>query len=402
MFQIMEGPKEGSLFLFEVGSGATEVAPKVLGVAGASDDLQRIYFVSEKDLDGSGPALNGKPNLYLVDEGVTSYIATLASEDVQVAGEEQSRVPNDTSLEPVFHAAQASANGASLVFVSTGKLTGYDNNDLNTSRPDSEAYVYRLGDPGPLCISCNPGGARPRGRLIEGPGHSAMFLPTAGTVPAADFQLSPPRVVSADGNRAFFDSYDALLPRDQNEAADVYEWEAADSSGSCERLGAEIYSAANGGCLSLISSGDSPRDAELLDASTDGRDVFFTTAQGLLPQDPGLIDVYDARADGGLPSVQPPQPCEGEQCQPQQAPAEEPRITSTSPGPGNPPRKCPRGRRKAKRHGTIKCGKKHKTKHHHKKKSHKKKKDGTAIAKGNGHLSDFVADAASHSDGGAK
>ncbi len=395
LFQIMEGPKEGTLYLFEVGGQAEEIAAKSIGVAGASTDLSRIYFVSESDLDESGPAQKGKPNLYLDEEGSDTYIATLSSRDVQVLQEGTANVFNDTSAEPVAHVAQASPTGATLVFVSTQNLVGYDNTDLETGRPDSEVYVYRVGDPGPLCISCNPGGARPNGRLIEGPGKAGKnFLPTAGFIPAADFQLSPPKIVSADGTRVFFDNYGPLVPRDRNAAVDVYEWEAAASRAACEALGAEVFSAASGGCLSLISSGESPQGAELLDASVNGNDVFFTTTQSLLPQDPGLIDVYDARVEGGLPIPSVPVPCQGEQCQASQGGLSQPGVGSAVHRKGNVKHhpKCPPGKRKVKRHAKTKCVKSGNKKAHH----HKKKK-------GKGHKSKRLAGGrVGQSDGGAK
>jgi hypothetical protein len=396
LFQVVEGAKEGSLYLFEVGGGATEIAAETVGVAGTSTDLSRIYFVSKSDLDKSGPGQKGKPNLYLDEEGTKTYIATLSAEDVVGMADEPARVFNDTSAEPVAHVAQTSPSGATLVFVSTARLTGYDNTDLETGRPDSEVYVYRAGDQGPLCISCNPGGARPNGRLIRGAGRGDL-LPTAGSIPASDFQLSPPKIVSADGTRVFFESYGPLVPRDQNAAADVYEWEAAGSRTACEALGAETYVASSGGCLSLISSGESPQDSELLDASANGDDVFFTTSQSLLPQDPGLFDVYDARVEGGLPIPTTAAPCQGEQCQSQQASPSQPAVGSAAKRQGNV-KKCPRGKKKVKKHGKTKCVKQGGKKHHH----HKKKK-GKAKKKGKGQKSKRVAGkAAAHSDGGAK
>ena len=82
------------------------------------------------------------------------------------------------------------------------------------------------------------------------------------------------------------------------------------------QAGAGVYSPSAGGCLSLISSGQSSEDTELIDASDGGKDVFFATSASLLPQDPGLIDIYDARTGGGFPPApgRPPA-CEGEACQ---------------------------------------------------------------------------------------
>ena len=48
-----------------------------------------------------------------------------------------------------------------------------------------------------------------------------------------------------------------------------------------------------------------------------GRNIFFITSQGLVPQDTdGADDVYDARLGGGFPLPPAPvQPCAGDACQ---------------------------------------------------------------------------------------
>jgi hypothetical protein len=127
-----------------------------------------------------------------------------------------------------------------------------------------------------------------------------------------------------------------LLPTDTNGKIDVYEWEAP-GTGTCAEGGVG-YSAQNEGCLSLISSGKSPVSSSLLDASPEGRDVFFTTGSSLLSYDPGSIDIYDAREGGGLPPPPTPaRPCEGEACQsPPPPPAEVTSASEAFSGQGNP------------------------------------------------------------------
>ena len=62
----------------------TPIAEGSQGVAGASKDASRVYFVSTKALGGEGE--EGKPNLYLREGGANRLVATLSSED-QVIGE---------------------------------------------------------------------------------------------------------------------------------------------------------------------------------------------------------------------------------------------------------------------------------------------------------------------------
>jgi hypothetical protein len=70
------------------------------------------------------------------------------------------------------------------------------------------------------------------------------------------------------------------------------------------------------GRVSLISDGqDESGYTKLIGTDESGDDVFFDTADRLAPQDTDtLVDVYDARVDGGFPgSVS--SSCEGESCQ---------------------------------------------------------------------------------------
>jgi hypothetical protein len=192
--------------------------------------------------------------------------------------------------------------------------------------------------------------------------------------------ITESRNVSADGNRVFFETAEALSSEDTNgqvkcpdvgsqltpACTDVYEWEAP-GAGSCSKA-APAYSPLNEGCLYLISTGKSPYPSLFADASESGGDVFFFTRQSLVGQDKDeLQDVYDARVGGGLASQNPVfvAPCEGaEACHgPAQVPPGESSPGSASfLGPNDPKPK----------HGKA-------TKKHHKKKHHKQKR---AKAKG--------------------
>jgi hypothetical protein len=335
-------------------AGASE---DLFGVAGASEDLSRVYFISEEALPGTG-GVAGKPNLYLDEEGTKTFIATVTRDD---AG---GRLPSNAPLRTIFHAARTSPDGRVLAFISTEQLSGYDNTDLKSGEADSEVYLYEVGAEKPVCVSCNPSGARPLGRSVEAAGGSpGRFLATAGYLTMPESALYTPRAFSDGGRRLFFNSFDALLLRDTNGKGDVYEWESASSQAACDQLGAELYVAAAQGCLSLISSGESPQDSELLDASANGEDAFFLTNASLSLRDPGLFDVYDARAGGGLPGLPaPPAPCQGEACQPLVgAPDDRTPSSSSYEGPGN-----------EKAAGKKKKSRKHKKKVHKKKQANKR------------------------------
>jgi hypothetical protein len=106
---------------------------------------------------------------------------------------------------------------------------------------------------------------------------------------------------------------------DRNAQMDVYEWER-EGAGACAVGGGD----AGGGCLFLISTGQSATESYFGDASVDGGDVFFFTRQSLASQDrDSNADLYDARIDGGI-AAQNPEPvpaCEGEVCREATAPA---------------------------------------------------------------------------------
>ena len=177
--------------------------------------------------------------------------------------------------------------------MSSGQPTGYDNSDRVSGKADAEVYRYDAtanGGAGELlCASCNPSGARPVGRdLIAGP----FEFWVASQLPGWENNLYAPRALSEDGQRLYFESTDALTPRDTNGITDVYQWEAL-GAGGCEE-DTPSFSPTNGGCVDLVSSGQSAKAARFHDASPNGQDVFFSTLESLVGQDYGLIDIYDA------------------------------------------------------------------------------------------------------------
>jgi DNA-binding beta-propeller fold protein YncE len=364
--QFWTAAADGSAALFTEGNKLREfdaaskkaktLAESVAGVAGASEDLSLIYFVSRRELGGEGA--EGEPNLYLREEGGTKLVGTLAGEDLH---QSVYLALNPASEIPIGHGARTSADGEHLVFASTASLSGYDNRDAESGEPDAEVFLYDAGATGPVCISCNPSGARPVGRV---PVTTAGASWVAALIPTAETQLYAPQIITEDGNRVFFESFDSLLARDNNGKEDVYEWERAGSAEACEELGADLYVPASGGCLSLISSGEALQDSVFVDMSVENgaRDVFFKTGQSLLGEDPGLIDIYDAREGGGLPEEETKKPCELGACPSPSAPPDDPTPSSSSfegPEEAKPKPHCPKGKHRV----NGKCVKKKKHKH---------------------------------------
>ena len=355
------GTVSDGLFQFDVEEAKSQLIAKgVSGVLGQSDDGSRVYFFSTEVLGGANErgevAQAGKSNLYLWEGGDFTFIAaTLPGSS------------GSASTRPFSRASRLSPDGLHLAFVASDSLTGYDNTDVSSGEPDSEVFLYNAepGGAGQLrCVSCNPSGARPGGRKVGETNEGEFWA--AATLPGWSEQLRPSRLLTPDGNRLYFESFEALVPTDSNGRKDVYEWERAPGEGVCKEAGAGVYSPSSGGCLSLISSGQSDQDTELIDASDGGKDVFFATSASLLPQDPGLIDIYDARTGGGFPppAGRPPA-CEGEACQGPLAPPNDPTPASSAfEGAGN----VVEGKAKKKHK------KKHAAKHKKKKQQHSKQR----------------------------
>jgi DNA-binding beta-propeller fold protein YncE len=369
------------LFEFDVeGETTTPVAQRVAGILGASEDLSRIYLVSREVLAGANAAgvspAADEPNLYLDEEGTFTFIATLDARDAKRF------VPSSTGISPISlipqkRSSRVTADGGAAIFTSFANPTGYDNTDAKNGEADMELYRYDAASEGLDCVSCAPTNARPVGANIAPKESVGAGVWGAGWIFGWENVLYAPRNLSADGRRVFFESSDALDPRDTNGAIDVYEWEKTGATSGCSE-DLSSYSPINNGCIQLISSGSSARASEFDDASPSGDDVFFSTLESLVPQDYGLVDVYDARVGGGLPVPPgPPAECVDDGCQhPEPAPGAATPGSLGYEGPGNVGKqpvqpKCHKG--KVRRGG--RCVKK---KHHRGHRKHHRRKASAA------------------------
>ena len=285
---------------------------------GPAADGSRVYFVARGVLTGApsagaqgygahGEAVSagavaqpGADNLYVFDAETqaTSFIADLCSGpglsgelsddacplDLNEGVSGGRQTINDAILWGQNPEAQAAGKGGGfLVFSSYGRLVANDT--------DSAQDVYRYdAETGQLeRVSIGEAGADTNGNNSEYPSTIASAKDT--------------RVVSEDGSRVVFTSAEPLSPDAVNGLANVYEWHR--QPGWSE------------GRVSLISTGDFSEPVEHVAISQSGRDVFFVTNEGLVPQDTdGVGDVYDARLGGGFPP--PPAPaeaCAGDACQ---------------------------------------------------------------------------------------
>ena len=211
------------------------------------------------------------------------FLSASGDLDLLTGGTEEPKVETivsklDTSADPVSAAADGSAFLFYASSYSGGPLSEFNNGGY------SQFYHYDVATKELACVSCPPIGIYPSGSAET----------NYDSRPRA---IEPVRMMSEDGTRVFFQSPDPLIGADVNGKPDVYEWE--------------------NGQLYLISAGNATVPSYYIDNSASGNDVFFATAQGLIPSDRDeQVDVYDARIPRPGDNPPPKQtPCSGEVCQ---------------------------------------------------------------------------------------
>jgi hypothetical protein len=383
--------EHGDLYVYEAATG-TQIdltATHGIGEANAgvqesvsnvSEDGSYIYFVANGVLgDGAEHGAKGGKcahetqethvfgqtcNLYLLHDsgsgwGEPKFIATLSSEDET---DWFAWLFETNNLAGVT--SRVSPDGRYLAFMSERSLTGYDNTDAVSGKPDEEVYLYDAVADRLVCASCNPSGARPVGVFATAEAKLSVEpegQPTwgkvgdphwlAGSLPGwqvhgAGDTVYQPRFLSDGGGhlRLYFNSPDALVPQDINGLEDVYQYEPP-GVGGCTTASA-TYGARSGGCVDLISSGTSKQESAFLDASESGDDVFFLSTARLTAADTDTgTDVWDAHVcSASVPcpaAVVSTPPCRsGDSCKTAPTPQPElfgPAPSATFSGAGNVP-----------------------------------------------------------------
>ncbi len=286
----------------------------------ASPDGSHAFFVSEDRLTLAAPEDNTRKEYdYNLETGTLMYIpgvsgpvAAVTDDGSEMLFENKTGAttqlelwkdgPNGGTVTPVTQmphsqgldltSVHANGDGSVFVFRSNAAIPG----GFNNSAESEQVYRYVVSSGAVDCVSCPPAGVDATGEArmsynnydpeIKGNGGNADPMTTIET-----------RGMSSDGSRVFFDTPAALVPQDTNGTRDVYEWEAG-----------HVY---------LISSGNNPKESQILDSSESGGDVFFATSSELVPGDADAApDIYDARIP--RPGDNPPPvavPCKGSVCQ---------------------------------------------------------------------------------------
>jgi hypothetical protein len=131
-----------------------------------------IYFYSPELLDGSKGVPDGR-NVYRYSDGTVHYVTTAGITRMNV-----------------------SPNGSHVAFITGERLNAYNNHGFE------EMYTYTPASEALICVSCNP----------------------KGEPPVADVQGSLNGLFLADDGRTFFYTLDPLVAKDTNKLFDVYEY----------------------------------------------------------------------------------------------------------------------------------------------------------------------------------
>jgi hypothetical protein len=343
--ELLEGAHGMNLYEFDFdaareGRALSLVGSEVLGVARVAQSGSRVYFVSSGRLTGQpneygASAEEGKPNLYVYDaeDAHIAFIGTLSASDSSDWQQEDVR--------PV----DASWDGRFLVFDSTADLTPDDSSTV------TQVFEYDAEQETLVRVSAGANGFNDDGNTEV---YSARIVEPSYT----ESENPMPKLTSvSEGGIVVFESSDALTGEAILGYPNVYEYRAGQVSlisDGQDRSGVVIF-------------GRPEPTVRLLGEDPSGVDVFFTTADRLVPQDGDTqVDVYDARVDGGFAVASPPS-CEGEGCQgalsgapvfgvPQSTFEPAAPSTTSTPGAQAPGKTKANGKKKKKGKGKEKAG----------------------------------------------
>jgi Tol biopolymer transport system component len=339
----------------------SETVPITLGapasVVVSSDDGSHVYFTSSSVLAGANPQGSppgaGVSNLYMYDS-VTRKTAFIAVTEVDKIGE--------------HYQAQTTPDGRFLAFTTDSRLTPDDT--------DTAASVYRYDAQTRALVRVSVGENGHDDNGNDNAFGASMAAPLlSGKTGKQDLAVETwrlgTRAISDDGSTIVFSTAAPFSSRAVNGNVNVYVWHE--------------------GRVGMISTGLSKMSDESPAVSQSGRDVFFLTSQGILPQDSdGLLDVYDARIGGGFPeSPVPAGGCSGDACQ---GPPSVPSLlgapaSATFSGLGNPVAPTSKPAVKAMQKPKPKCKSGYKRNTHGKCVKVKKRARKAAAVPGRGHRS---------------
>jgi hypothetical protein len=280
--------------------GSTQFMDAVRTVMQVSPDGQTIAFRSPVKLDPA--ATDFATNLYMWRNGTLRFVATADPGTILDAG-------------GVSYLRFLSENGRYLSFTDDSRSRaasfGADNVSPGCPRlfiggagPCAEVYVFDADEPDASkrlsCASCRTDGQP----AISDAGDPTLLSPDRPQpIPGRHrFAAHQQRMVASDGT-VFFTTYDGLVAEDGNGLKDVYAY--------------------RGGAVRLVSRALPGYSSRFLEASVDGKAIFFSTDDPISPTDTDKsVDIYVTRVGAGYPYTAPVRvpACAGNDCRGPAAP----------------------------------------------------------------------------------
>jgi hypothetical protein len=351
--QLVDGDADTSndLYMEEVEGGAVKglvqvshdpnvgEAAEVQGVARISGDGSHVYFVARGVLATNGDGQSGEfataragaDNLYVYEPDPehagsyrTVFVAELCS-GADISGTQTDSECHESDSRIWGRADErrpvaTTPDGRFLVFASSGDLTADDSSTVGQvfefDAQTENLVRVSVGQCPPPKISCEAGERyNDDGNAAEaGEADAAKILEPnyAGALPDESlYHLS----LSDDGQYVFFQSPSGLTPQaSANQVLGERFGESIYAQNVYEYHAGNVYLVSDGHDTTANNGGESGVEFDGTDGS--GMDVFFRTADSLVPQDTDTqVDLYDARIGGGFPAPVSSPACVGDACQ---------------------------------------------------------------------------------------
>jgi hypothetical protein len=276
---------------------------EVQGLARISEDGSHVYFVARGILTEApngveDSAIAGEDNLYVYERdarfptGRTSFVATL------VPGDSGDWAPADER--PVL----SSRDGGFLVFTSVADLT---NETLNGNM---QVFQFDAATGGLVRASAGQNGYNENDRTPVVGSNIVDGFPSSYSYAHVDSPTSANGVQAPEDGAVFFESPDPLTPL---ALADRLNSAGQNVSNIYEYRAGNVYLLSDGRDVSTLNA---TPGVFLIGSDPSGGDVFFYMVDSLIGRDGDTEqDIYDARAEGGIPEPALTPGCVGETCQ---------------------------------------------------------------------------------------
>jgi hypothetical protein len=318
--KLLPGAKGDSLFEYDFVAAQKEqrvtlVAPEVTSVAEVAKDGGRVYFKATGVLT-STPNENGEAASEVAGEKLYAYDTETGEMSFVAAGEGAGSF--DTTSDGQFVVFETATDLKGTGDRSTvNQLFEYDTETGGVAR-------VSVGQRSPGGYECEATGTPEEGYDCNGNTNVGEDAPRMVPTPGSS--------VSENGT-VVFTSQLALTPQAVSgaprETENVYEYR-----------GGQVYLISPGNEAEEIPYEVHQERTRLFGIDESGKDVFFSTADSLVPQDTDTqFSWYDAREDGGFPAPAATPGCSGETCQGPLAatPLLPPLDSETATGGGNVP-----------------------------------------------------------------